>query len=163
MRYPIAWSDDCQAVYFKDDMERYLQARLFLGEPLLSRTGRQALAAGLVPREYEAPLKEYLAFFQLAAARHCLILGNKDKAFVLLEYARGTKYRALWRRLRLLAALPGNLAAWSYLWEHCRRAPAGFVGAFADKMNLFAASKRRPVRQPTAFTSIERGEQPCER
>ena len=163
LRYPIAWSDDCQAVYFKDDMERYLQARLFLGEPLLSLTGRQALAAGLVPQEQEAPLKEYLAFFQLAAARHCLIMGKRDKAAVLLEHARGTQYRALWRRLRLLAALPGNLAAWSYLWAHCRRAPAGFIGAFADKMNLFAASKRRPVRQATAFTTIGRGDQPCAR
>jgi len=163
LRYPIAWSDDCQAVYYKDDMERYLQARLFLGEPLLSRTGRQALAAGLVPPAQVASFKDCLAVYQLTAAQHCLVLGEKYQALALLEFARGTTYRARWRRLRLLAALPGNLAAWSYIWQHCRGAPAGFVGAFADKMNLFAARKCRPVRQLTAFTSFARREQSCKR
>lgn len=160
LRYPIAWSEECQAIYGKNDWERYSQPRLFLGEPLLSRTGRHALAIGLVPPEQVPPFKEYLAFFQLVAARHCLILGERDKALALLEFCRGTKYRARWRRLRLLAALPVNLAAWSYRWEHYRHAPARMAGAAADQRDQGPGRRPRSVRQPATFTSFERGEQP---
>jgi glycosyltransferase involved in cell wall biosynthesis len=160
LRYPIAWSEECQAIYFKDDRKRYSQARLFLGEPLLSRTGRHALAIGLVPPDQVPLFKEYLAFFQLVAARHCLILGERDKALALLEFARGTKYRARWRRLRLLAALPVNPAAWLFLWEHYRHAPSRIAGASAGQKDHGPGHKPRSVRQPAAFTSFERGEQP---
>jgi hypothetical protein len=160
LRYPIAWSEECQAIDYKDDREKYSQARLFLGEPLLSGTGRHALAIGLVPPEQVPAFKEYLAFFQLVAARHCLILGERDKALALLEFSRGTKYRARWRRLRLLAALPVNLAAWSYRWEHYRYAPSRIAGAAAGQKIPGPSHQPRSVRQPAAFNSFERGEQP---
>lgn len=108
LRFPIAFSRQPLATYFKDAANRTEGAR-WRQEPAVSRTARQALAAGLVPPGEVQDLKTYAAHFQLAAARDCLVLGDNHTARQLLGYARGTsKFALRWWLYRLLAALPGK-------------------------------------------------------
>ncbi len=116
LRYPIAWSSQYLAIYYQDATNRALCLQRWNKEPNVSRSARDALDSGLVPKEQIQDLKEYAAYFQLAAARDCLALGNKGTALQLLEYARGTKkFTREWWQWRLIAALPGNQGPW--LWK----------------------------------------------
>lgn len=114
LRYPVAWTRDYLATYYQNVSHRSIHSNWTPVEPVVSRTARKALRAGLVPPEDAPYLQEYAARIQLDAARRCLEAGAKDLARTLLAYAAGTReYGREWRWLRLLAALPGNAAlAW---------------------------------------------------
>jgi glycosyltransferase involved in cell wall biosynthesis len=106
LRFPLAFSRRTQATYFQDAVNRTDGWR-WDQEPAVSRTARQALAAGLVPPEEVQDLRTYAAHFQILAARDCLVLGKRDLARQLLEYARGVRRLARqWWFYRLVAALP---------------------------------------------------------
>ncbi len=116
LRYPLAWSSQYLAIYYQDATNRICGFTRWNKEPKVSRSARDALNSGLVPKEQVQDLKEYAAHFQLAAARDCLALGNKGTALQLLGYARGTKkFARKWWQWRLIAALPGNQGPW--LWK----------------------------------------------
>jgi hypothetical protein len=115
LRFPLAFSREYQATYFKNAANRTVGVR-WQKEPAISRTARQAIDAGIVPPEQVQDLKNYVAHFQVAAARDCLVLGHRQTARRLLEYARGTQVLALkWWLYRLMAALPE--AAGPELWR----------------------------------------------
>jgi len=106
LRFSLAFSREYQATYFKDAANRTVGVR-WQKEPAISRTARQAIDAGIVPPEQVQDLKNYVAHFQVAAARDCLVLGHRQTARRLLEYARGTQVMATkWWLYRLMAALP---------------------------------------------------------
>jgi glycosyltransferase involved in cell wall biosynthesis len=116
--YPMAWSSEPAAVYHKDATNRSVGFQRWSGEPLISRTGRQALADGLVPAGHRQDLREYLAHFQVNAARDCLVRGKREVARQLLEYARGTrKFATKWWFYRLLAALPEDAGPRLWRWK----------------------------------------------
>lgn len=116
LRYPIAWSSEYLATYYQNVTYRSINVTWTAGEPAISRTAREAIRSGLVPSEYLGYLKEHVARFQIAAARRCLILGNRGQALELLGYSSGTQeYARAWTRLRLMAALPVNVELW--LWK----------------------------------------------
>ncbi len=116
MHHPIVWSSKPLATYHQDATNRTVGFRRWSGEPVISRTARLAIEAGIVPPEQIKDLREYAAHFQISAARDCLVLGKKEKAKELLEYARGTKkFARQWWQYRLLAACPGNPGP--YLWK----------------------------------------------
>jgi hypothetical protein len=114
LRYPIAWSKEKLAVYYRNVPQQIsgTPRGWHIAEPPVSRTARQALAANLVPPGKAADLREYAAFCQIETALRCLERGMPELASQLLEYAQGTKWLARNRgrifRARLLAALPGN-------------------------------------------------------
>lgn len=113
--YPIAWSSGRHAVIYMDAAGR-ASTRLYNHEPVTSRSARMAIEYGQVPEDMVADLREFAALTQLSAAKDCLLSGNKDRAARLLEYSKGTKLLAkTWWQLRLLAAVPGNLAP--LLWK----------------------------------------------
>lgn len=115
LRFPLAFSRRPRATYFQDAVNRTDGWR-WDQEPAVSRTARQALAAGLVPPEDIQDIRTYAAHFQIQAARDCLVLGKRDLARQLLEYARGAPGFAIqWRLYRLLAALPAG--AGPRLWR----------------------------------------------
>jgi len=106
LRFSLAFSREYQATYFKDAANRTVGVR-WQKEPAISRTARQAIDAGIVPPEQVQDLKNYVAHFQVAAARDCLVLGHRQTARRLLEYARETQVLASkWWLYRLMAALP---------------------------------------------------------
>lgn len=116
LRYPIAWSRQYAATYFQNAANRAINVKIVAQEPVISRTVRQAIHSGQVPADSINDLKEYAASFQLQATSHCLMVGNKERALQLLEYARGTqRFARRWWKLRIMAALPGNPALW--LWK----------------------------------------------
>ena len=115
LRFPLAFSRQYQATYFKNVVNSRVSAR-WRQEPAISRTARQAIDAGIVPPEQVQDLKNYVSHFQVAAARDCLVQGNRQTARQLLEYARGTQVLALkWWLYRLMAALPAD--AGPRLWR----------------------------------------------
>ncbi len=114
--FPIAWSSECLAVYHQDATNRTWTVKRSDREPAISYTVRQALQSTLIADDIKQDLQEYGARFQLIVARDCLVLGKRETALQLLEYAQGTKLFARdWWRWRLLAALPGKSA--HYLWK----------------------------------------------
>ena len=116
LRYPIAWSSACLAVYHQDAENRVCTTKRWTGEPAISVTAQRAIQSGMVPPDLINDLREYVAYFQLDAARDCLVQGEKDIAFHLLNCSRETrKFSKWWWRLRIVAALPGNAAYW--LWK----------------------------------------------
>lgn len=120
LRYPIAWSGAYLATYRKDAGNRAQGVKRWGREPAVSRTAREALAAGLVSPEAIRDLIEYAAYFQLDAARHLLSQGDRTTALQLLEYARGTRRFAWdWGLARLMAALPGNHGPWLWKIKRC--------------------------------------------
>ncbi len=130
LRFPIAFSRRPQATYFQDAVNRTDGCR-WHREPAVSRTARQALAAGLVPPEEVQDLRTYAAHFQILAARDCLVLGKRDLARQLLEYARGVRRLARqWWFYRLVAALPAE--AGPRLWrlkQHLKKICPGAEGS----------------------------------
>jgi glycosyltransferase involved in cell wall biosynthesis len=112
LHYPIAWTGRRLATIYLNATNRSWER--FIGwncEPCISQTAREALRLGLVPKDMIRDLKEYIAYFQIAAARDCLKLKQKRTALQLLEQARGTrKFFWEWWQWRLLAAIPGNPA-----------------------------------------------------
>jgi glycosyltransferase involved in cell wall biosynthesis len=107
--FPLAWSSEPGAIYHKDAANRAVGTRRWTGEPIISQTGRQALADGLVSPDQMQDLREYLSHFQVAAARDCLVLGDRQTARRLLSYARGTQVLVLkWWLYRLMAVLPAD-------------------------------------------------------
>ncbi|MFZ5448834.1 MAG: glycosyltransferase family 2 protein [Thermodesulfobacteriota bacterium] len=116
LKYPLAWSSECLVIWHQEASHRVLGNRRWYKEPAISRTAREAIAGGKVPPEKLADLREYVAHFQVNAARDCLVQGQKETARQLLEYARGTrKFAQQWWQWRILAALPGRAAPW--LWR----------------------------------------------
>jgi glycosyltransferase involved in cell wall biosynthesis len=116
LRFPIAFSREHMATYFENASNRTVGFVCWDKEPAVSRTARQAIDAGIVPSEQVQDLKNYVAHFQLSAARDCLVLGNKKVALQLLQYARGTpNFANNWWLYRLVAALPGEAGPW--LWR----------------------------------------------
>jgi glycosyltransferase involved in cell wall biosynthesis len=117
LRFPIAWSREILAVYYQDVPQQITgTSRTWQPvEPPVSRTARAALAAGLLPPDRAADLREYAAFWQVRAAMKSLERGMPELASQLLNYAQGSEWLALNRgrifRARLLAALPGNAFA----------------------------------------------------
>jgi glycosyltransferase involved in cell wall biosynthesis len=94
-----------------DDRHMIKRERRFVKEPAVSETARRAIdSGGLNPPQVDT-LREYVAFYQMTAARHCLLHGEKKEALKILEYARGTRrYQKEWRWYwTLLAKLPFNL------------------------------------------------------
>lgn len=115
LRFPLAFSRQYQATYFENVVNRRVSVR-WRQEPAVSRTARQAIDAGIVPSEQVQDLRNYASHFQVAAARDCLVLGHRQTARQLLEYARGTEVLApKWWFYRLMAALPE--AAGPRLWR----------------------------------------------
>jgi glycosyltransferase involved in cell wall biosynthesis len=115
LRFPLAFSRRPRATYFQDAVNRTAGWR-WPKEPTVSRTARQALAAGLVPPEEVQDLRTYAAHFQIQAARDCLVLGKREVARQLLEFARGAPgFARQWWWYRLLAALPAE--AGPRLWR----------------------------------------------
>jgi hypothetical protein len=109
LRYPIAWSREPLARYHLDADNRTLGTRLWIREPAVSVTARQAIANGLVPENLINCLKEYSHQFQIQAAVHCIYQGKKEMASQLLAYSRGTKKnRSIWRQCFILNLLPGR-------------------------------------------------------
>lgn len=120
LHYPLAWSPEKLAVYYQDAGNRATGFQRWTGEPITSRTAKQALAKGLLPPDQVQDLQEYAAHFQIAAARDCLVIGKKETAVQLLEYARGTKrFTRQWWKWRLLATLPQAAGPW--LWKQKQR------------------------------------------
>jgi hypothetical protein len=115
LRFPLAFSRGYQATYFKNAANRTDGFR-WQKEPAISRTARQAIDAGIVTPEQVQDLKNYVAHFQVAAARDCLVLGHRQTARQLLGYARGTQiFATKWWLYRLIAALPEK--AGPQLWR----------------------------------------------
>jgi glycosyltransferase involved in cell wall biosynthesis len=113
LRYPVAWSSEYLSSYCQNVPYRSIHSNWIPGEPVASRTAREAMRVGLFPPEDLGHLKEYAARIQLDAARRCLVFGDKDKAVELLGYSSGTKeYAFEWKRLRIMAVLPGNMELW---------------------------------------------------
>jgi glycosyltransferase involved in cell wall biosynthesis len=113
IHYPIAWSNECLAVYYTDTVDRSIikTGRLFSPrEPALSRTAREAMQSGNLTPSQINQLRELVAIDQMLAARHYLLQGAKKEALQLLAYARGTvRYQQEWKwHWTLLARLPGN-------------------------------------------------------
>ncbi|MFI4963331.1 MAG: glycosyltransferase family 2 protein [Legionellales bacterium] len=109
LRYPIAWSSEPLARYHQDALNRALGTRLWVREPAVSVTIRQAIADGLVPENLINMLKEYSHQVQMQAAVHCIHQGQKEMASQLLAYSRSTKkYRSLWWQCFILNLLPGG-------------------------------------------------------
>jgi hypothetical protein len=114
-RYPIAWSGERLAVYYRNAVNRTVGKRFWTQEPAVSCSARQAIAAGLVPPEQIKSFKEYVAHFQIIAIRELLIQGKKDEALKLLDYSRGTRrFARQWWKWRIIAALPYDSAG---LWK----------------------------------------------
>ncbi len=115
LRFPLAFGRQPQATYFQDAVNRTDGCR-WPKEPAVSLTARRALAAGLVPPEEVQDLRTLAAHFQIQAARDCLVLGKREVARQLLEYARGAPdFAGQWWFYRLLAALPAG--AGPRLWR----------------------------------------------
>jgi glycosyltransferase involved in cell wall biosynthesis len=109
LRYPIAWSREHLARYHQDAVNRALGTKLWVREPAVSVTARQAIADGLVPDKLIDILKEYSHQVQIQAAVHCIYQGKKDMASQLLALSRSTKKsRSLWRQCFILNLLPGR-------------------------------------------------------
>ncbi len=116
LRYPVAWSREVLVVYYQDASNRAVGFKRWSNEPVISRTAREAIAAGLVPPDKVEDLREYASHFQVSAARDCLAQGKREIAVQLLDYAQGTKkFARQWWQWRILAALPGNWGPW--LWK----------------------------------------------
>jgi glycosyltransferase involved in cell wall biosynthesis/peptidoglycan/xylan/chitin deacetylase (PgdA/CDA1 family) len=116
LRYPIAWSDAFLMTYHQDATNRALGIKRWIREPAISRTVREALATDRLPPEVRQDLKDYGAYFQLAAARHCLSQGEKATALRLLEYAKGTqRFARDWWLARLAALFPAKFG--QSLWK----------------------------------------------
>jgi len=113
LNYPIAWSSKpLVTVYFNTyDREKIRSTRLFSEEPAVSETARLAIESGALDKYQVKRLKEFIASYQITAARNLLLQGNKKEAFKILEYAKGTdRYKNEWRWYwTLLAKLPFNL------------------------------------------------------
>jgi len=110
LRYPIAWSRERLIIYHMNVVNSSVAKNLFKREPPISRTAREALAAGLVAPDEINDLREYAAYFQVGAAVHLLMQGDKKMAREMLEYAKGTRrFAGKWWECRALAALPANL------------------------------------------------------
>ena len=111
LNYQIAWAYKPLAIYYQDATNRRFGFIRCPEEPAISKIARQAIQSGLLTSNEEKDLKEYVAIWQLLAARDCLLVGRKEVALRLLNYSRGTEiFGRQWWRLRLGAALPGNLA-----------------------------------------------------
>ena len=109
LRYPVTWSSEYLVSYYQNVTTRSIHSKWIPGEPVASRSAREAIRSGLVPPENLGDLREYAARIQLDAASRCLVFGDKDKAVEMLGYSAGTKeYAWEWKRLRIMAALPGN-------------------------------------------------------
>jgi glycosyltransferase involved in cell wall biosynthesis len=114
--FPIAWSSEYLAIYYRNAVNRAWSVKRYSQEPVICRTIRRALQSDLVALEMKQDLKEFGARFQLFAARDCLVLGKRDTALQLLGQARGTRLFAReWWKLRFLAMLPGKSS--HYLWK----------------------------------------------
>jgi glycosyltransferase involved in cell wall biosynthesis len=116
LRYPVAWSSYYGAIYFENTTFRSVHVKWQTEEPIISRTAREAIQSGQVSGDDISDLKEYVASFQLKAARRCLVMGDFEKALQLLSYCKDTKELYWkWQRLSFMAKLPFNLEYW--LWK----------------------------------------------
>lgn len=110
LRYPIAWTKEAMAIYHMDAENRVSGVIRFTGEPVISRTVREAIQSGMAPPEQIEGLREFAARFELDVVPHCLFAGKRRMAIKLLKACRGTRRLAWeWRKWRLLSLLPGNL------------------------------------------------------
>jgi glycosyltransferase involved in cell wall biosynthesis len=109
VRYPIAWSCEHLAEYHQTAVNRAAGFKKWAQEPAVSRSARQALEQGLVAPEIMADFKEYAAHFQVQAVVHAIQHANKQMAWQLLAYSKGTKkYNFLWWQCLILNLLPGK-------------------------------------------------------
>lgn len=116
LRYPIAWCNEGLAILHKDVENRAAATKRFFDEPIVSRTIRHAIEAGIVPSSSIEEIREYSARFQIEAARDCLTNNRRIETINLLRYAKGTrKFSQMWWILRIFSALPFNLG--SALWR----------------------------------------------
>ncbi len=116
LNYQIAWTYKPLAIYYQDATNRRYGFIRFVEEPPVSKIARQAIQSGSLTLTEEKDLKEYAAMLQVIAARDCLLVGRREVALRLLNYSKGTKlFGQQWWKLRLGAALPGNLA--QRLWR----------------------------------------------
>lgn len=107
---PFAWSSKRLVRYYKNAGNRTIGFKMWTDEPVISRTAREAIANNLVAPELVEDLKRLAATWQLTAATHLLLQGQKSKALYMLNFAQeATDNRRLWQQLRLLAGLPGSL------------------------------------------------------
>ena len=113
LHYPVAWSNRSLVIIYSNTNDRQMikRKRHYLREPAVSKTARQAIASGALTADQVVMLREYVAYYQIMAAHHCLRLGRKREALKILEYAEGTGwYKKKWRWYwTLLAKLPFNL------------------------------------------------------
>jgi glycosyltransferase involved in cell wall biosynthesis len=116
LSYPIAYSRRKLAIYYMDATNRIYGFKRFQNEPAISQTSRKAIQSGELSPEMIKDLKEYVARYQLKAARDFLTLGKRSLAIKMLNYSKGhTRNPNLWWKWRFLALLPGKSA--HYLWK----------------------------------------------
>jgi len=113
LHYPVAWSNKPLVVLDTNTIDRQwiTKTRRYVKEPTVSETARQAIKSGMLMPSQINILREYIAYYQMEAAHHCLQQGNKQEALKILEYAKGTeRYKKEWRWYwTVLARLPFNL------------------------------------------------------
>ncbi len=116
LRYPVVWCGDPLSILHKDVPNRAILTKRFHGEPVVSRTIRHAIRAGIVPREFLRDASEFAALFQVGAARSNLSRGRRRDALLLLDHAKGTKkFSQMWWILKFFSSLPLNVG--STLWK----------------------------------------------
>lgn len=116
LRYPIAWSKEHLVILHKEAENRAVITKRYYSEPVISRTIRHAIRAGIVPQESLQDATEFSVIFQIIAARSNLMEGRRRDALLLLDYAKGTKrFSQEWWILRIFSLLP--LSIGTKLWK----------------------------------------------
>ena len=98
LRYPVAFSHTCQAIYHKEATNRAAVRHICHAEVSIAKTANLAIQQGIVPVHLQDDLREYVAKYQILIGIQCVKAGDLTKARRLLAACKDTK-KFRYRRL----------------------------------------------------------------
>jgi len=119
LKYPIAFSWQIGATYFRDASNRVCNSPFVQFEYRLVRTAEEAINKGEVPMVMLSDLKEYVAKYKLATVSRYILAGERKKAREILASCKTCQF--YWQKLwwSLWASMPSYLTHFSWQVKRC--------------------------------------------
>jgi len=119
VKYPIAFSWQIGAAYFRDASNRACDSHFMQSEYRLLETARESIRKGDVPLSKLPDLQEYMAKYTISASAQCVLAGKPEKARQMLADCKTIcfyRQKVWWR---FWAALPAPAS--QFVWRLKRR------------------------------------------